>query len=172
MSTPLEIESEEENRYHVAASSAMTPAETYVLKHDDTFAVLDRFGDVSPEGRSEQGLYHGGTKFVSTLRLRVRGQRPLLLSSGMLENNLLQKVDLTNPDLFDEDHNLVVPYGTLHIACPPRGTVRTPAVRPFTNSSTRSRFVWHHTSTGCPSRPAQFQCGNRCSTGSLVLWAW
>jgi glycogen debranching enzyme len=116
MSTPLELENEEDNPFHVAASSAMTPADTYVLKYDDTFAVLDRYGDISPEGRSEQGLYHGGTKFVSTLRLRVRGQRPLLLSSGMLENNLLQKADMTNPDLYDEEHNLLVPYGTLHIA--------------------------------------------------------
>lgn len=116
MNNPVESEADEENRYHVAASSAMTPAETYVLKHDDTFAVLDRLGDISPDGRSEQGLYHGGTKFVSTLRLRVRGQRPLLLSSGMLENNLLQRIDLTNPDLYDEERNLVVPYGTIHIA--------------------------------------------------------
>lgn len=115
MSTPLEAENDD-NRYHVAASSAMTPAETFVLKVDDTFAVLDRMGDVCPEGRSEQGLYHGGTKFVSMLRLRIRGQRPLLLSSSMLENNMLQKVDLTNPDLFDEQHNLVIPYGTLHVS--------------------------------------------------------
>ncbi|HET9934161.1 MAG TPA: amylo-alpha-1,6-glucosidase [Polyangiaceae bacterium] len=116
MSTPLEAENDQDNRYHVAASSAMTPAETFVLKVDDTFCVLDRMGDVCPEGRSEQGLYHGGTKFVSLLRLRLRGQRPLLLSSGMLENNLLQRVDLTNPDLFDEEHKIVIPYGALHVS--------------------------------------------------------
>jgi glycogen debranching enzyme len=107
---------EDVNRYYVAASSAMTPSETYVLKQDDTFAVLDRFGDISPEGRSEQGLYHGGTKFVSMLRLRVNGQRPLLLSSGMLENNLILQVDLTNPDLPGAGQNPSVPYGTVHIA--------------------------------------------------------
>ena len=44
--------------------------------------------------------------------------------------------------------------------------------RPFRNSSTRSRLEWHHTSIGSPTRPVQFQCGNRCNTGLSLHQAW
>ncbi len=107
--------SEDTGRFQVVAASGMTPLETFVLKHDDTFAVLDRLGDISPEGRSEQGLYHGGTKFLSRLRLRLHGQRPLLLSSAMLQSDLQQKVDLTNADIQDPSRTIVIPYGSLHL---------------------------------------------------------
>jgi len=115
MNDSEDLAADETGRFQVVASSAMTPLETFVLKRDDTFAVLDRMGDFSPEGRSEQGLYHGGTKFLSRLRLRLHGQRPLLLSSSMPPSNLQQKVDLTNADIEDADHAVMVPYGTLHL---------------------------------------------------------
>lgn len=107
---PLE---DDENRYHVAASPSESP-EVHVLKHDDTFAVLDRFGDISRSG-DKQGVYHQGTRFVSLLRLRLQGQRPLLLSSNVLADNVQLRVELTNPDLYDQDR-IAVPHGTLHLA--------------------------------------------------------
>jgi glycogen debranching enzyme len=107
---------DDSNRFYVAASSDTEPAERFVLKHDDTFAIVDRIGDISPMGRSEQGLYHDGTKFVSMLRLRVQGKRPLLLSSSMTRSNVLLQVELANPDLYEAREMISVPYGTVHIA--------------------------------------------------------
>jgi glycogen debranching enzyme len=105
---------EDEDRYHVSASSSL--GQTHVLKHGDTFMVLDRFGDIHPSERGEQGLYHDGTKFLSRLTLKVQHHRPLLLSSSMQQNNLVLNVDLTNPDLYDGEGRLSVPHGTVHIS--------------------------------------------------------
>jgi len=107
---------DDEDRYHVAASGGADGGEVHVLKHDDTFAVLGRSGDISGASGGKEGLYAGGTRFVSLLRLRVQGQRPLILSSSVLSDNILCCVDLTNPDLHDEDQRLVVPHGTIHLA--------------------------------------------------------
>jgi len=107
---------DDEDRYHVGASSAADAGEVHVLKHDDTFAVLGRAGDISGASGGKEGLYAGGTRFLSLLRLRVQGQRPLVLSSGVLADNILFCVDLTNPDLHDEEQRLVVPHGTIHLA--------------------------------------------------------
>lgn len=107
---------EGEDRYHVAASSSLATSGTHVLKDNDTFAVIDRFGDIIPTGHGEQGVYHQGTKFVSRLGLRIENQRPLLLSSSMQENNLLLQIDLTNPDFQDESGRISIPSGTVHLA--------------------------------------------------------
>jgi glycogen debranching enzyme len=102
--------------YHVVVSRSITASGVRVLKHDDTFAVFNRFGDVHAIQLGEQGLYHRGTRFLSRLRLSVGGSPLLLLSSTVLQNNLLFAIDLTNPDLRSEDgQTLVAPYGTLHV---------------------------------------------------------
>lgn len=108
----------EEDRYHVAASSSLTAGGTRVLKEGDTFALLNRFGDIHRAGGNEQGLFHRGTRFLSRLELRIAGRRPLFLSSGMLDDDIVLAVDLSNPDLpaVDDDNGAVAPYGTVHIA--------------------------------------------------------
>ena len=116
----MDITNLEEDRYHVAATGSLTAGGARVLKAGDTFALLNRFGDVSPGGHGEQGLYHRGTRFLSRFELRIAGSRPLFLSSSMLADNIVLAVELSNPDLaFVGDgglENLVVPYGTVHIA--------------------------------------------------------
>src|SRR5688572_32168432 len=89
----------EEDRYHVAASASLTAGGTRVLKEGDTFALVNRFGDIHRAGGAEQGLFHRGTRFLSRLELRIAGRRPLFLSSGMLDDNIVLAVDLSNPDL-------------------------------------------------------------------------
>jgi glycogen debranching enzyme len=102
---------EEADRYHIAATTSLAGETQRVLMHDETFAVLDRHGDVRASVRSEQGVYHGGTRFLSTEVLYL-GRRPFLfLSSTVLENNLLFTADLTNPEVHGE---LSIPHGTLH----------------------------------------------------------
>jgi glycogen debranching enzyme len=105
---------EDDDRYHILATSSLTDHVTRVLKHADTFAVFDAHGDVYPRGAREQGLYHSGTRFLSKLRLRLGGHDLLLLSSTVGQNNLLLAVHLTNPDVYD-GNQLIIPYGTLHV---------------------------------------------------------
>src|ERR1700748_2922580 len=50
-----------EDRWYVLATSSRADDRTRVLKHGDTFALYDRFGDIEHIGTREQGLYHDGT---------------------------------------------------------------------------------------------------------------
>src|SRR5262245_65181568 len=90
---------EVQNQAYILATSSRIDEHSRVLKHGDTFAVFDRFGNIQRIGLGEQGLYHEGTRFLSRLVLRVLGRRPLLLSSTVKEDNALLAVDLTNPDI-------------------------------------------------------------------------
>lgn len=87
------------DKFYILATSSLADERTLVLKHGDTFAVFDRYGDIQPTGLAEQGLYCEGTRFLSRLEMRLEGQRPLLLSSTVREDNALLTVDLTNPDI-------------------------------------------------------------------------
>src|SRR5581483_2619084 len=103
------------DQFYIQATSSRTDDRTRVLKHGETFAVFDRFGDVQPVGLGEQGIYHQGTRFLSGLELRLGGRRPLLLSSTVKKENDLLTVDLANPDLKDEHGGIEMPRGTLHL---------------------------------------------------------
>ncbi len=87
------------DQFYILATASRTSDRTAVLQHDDTFAVFDLFGDIGTFGPTEQGLYHEGTRYLSRFRLRLNGQRPLLLSARVKEDNELFGADLTNPDL-------------------------------------------------------------------------
>lgn len=67
-----------------------------VIKHDRTFFLSDRMGEV-PEGNSAAlGLYHRDTRFLSRLELGLNDLRPLLLHSST-ESNHSQTVELAFP---------------------------------------------------------------------------
>ena len=94
----------------LAASSRRT------LKHGDSFAMFDEFGDVFEVEHSPAGLFHHDTRFLSRLRLTLEGHRPLVLSSTVQPDNVMLDVDLTNADLFDTEGRLVLAKDTFHIA--------------------------------------------------------
>jgi glycogen debranching enzyme len=102
------------NRFYILSTSGRVDDRTRVLKSGDTFAVFDRFGDIEALGPPELGLYHQDTRFLSRLALRLEGQRPLLLSSTVKEDNALLAADLTNTDLHHAGE-VAVPRGTIHI---------------------------------------------------------
>ncbi len=102
------------DQFYILATSSLADDRTRVLKHGDTFAVFDRYGDIQPVGVGEQGIYHEGTRFLSRLEFRLGKDRPLLLSSTVKEDNALLAVDLTNPDLY-LGSQVLIPRGTLHI---------------------------------------------------------
>src|SRR5438477_12250905 len=95
--------SEGESQFRIEATGAFREPRTRVLKHGDTFAVLNQFGDILGESGSPDGLYHRDTRHLSQLELRVNGNRPLLLSADPGEDNALLTVDLANPDMVDAD---------------------------------------------------------------------
>ena len=48
------------------------------------------------------------------LEFLIDGQRPLLLSSAVENDNVVLTVDLSNPDIY-EDGKIVLPRETLHV---------------------------------------------------------
>src|SRR5690606_34831098 len=102
------------DQYYILATSSRADERTRVVKHGETFAVFDHFGDIVPFGLGEQGIYHAGTRHLSRLDLRLNGARPLLLSSSVREDNDLFVVDLTNPDI-PLDSGGVFPRNILHV---------------------------------------------------------
>jgi glycogen debranching enzyme len=105
------------DRFYILSTSARIDDRTRVLKHNDTFAVFDRFGDVEGSGAGElgiYGLYDRDTRYLSRFRLRIAGGRPLLLSSVVKDDNAFLSVDLMNPDLALEN-GAIVQRGTVHI---------------------------------------------------------
>ena len=101
--------------YHILAASNLADERTRVLKHGDTIAVFDHYGDFKPGGLGEEGLYHEGTRYLSRLLLELEGARPVFLSSTIRDENDQLAVSLTNPDLL-RDGAVRVPLGTLHLA--------------------------------------------------------
>src|ERR1041385_1025539 len=115
MRTRLEELIRYQDEFYILASSSRIDDRTRVLKHADTFAVLDRFGDVAPVGFGELGLYHDGTRFLSLLALTIDRHRPLLLSSTVSQDSTRLTVDFTNPDL-NIDTPETIPRGSLYLS--------------------------------------------------------
>jgi glycogen debranching enzyme len=101
--------------HHILATSSPADEQTRLLKHGDTFAVFDHYGDIKPGGLGEEGLYHEGTRYLSCWLLDLEGGRPFFLSSTVRDENDQLTVALTNPDLL-QDGRIRVPLGTLPIA--------------------------------------------------------
>jgi len=102
-----------EDRWYVLATSSHSGDPTRVLKHGESFALLDRFGDMPRVGSGEHGFFHAGTRFLSRYELRIDGQRPILLNSNVRRDNSALVVDATNPEQAegtDARHK-----GTLHV---------------------------------------------------------
>jgi glycogen debranching enzyme len=99
--------------FYIRASSSLADDRTRVLLNGDTFAVFDRGGDIRPIGFGQQGIFHKETRHLSRLDMHFCGERPLLLSSTVREDNVLFAVDLTNPDLVMPT-GAALPRGTLH----------------------------------------------------------
>ncbi len=107
-------ESNHPPEFYIPATTSLAELEPRTLKHGDSFAVFDHYGDVLRSERSPQGLFHRDTRYLSRLELRMGGKRPLLLSSMVDDENVLMSVDLTNPDLY-EGRQLVLPRDNIHL---------------------------------------------------------
>jgi len=101
--------------HHILAAASVADERTRVLKHGDTFAVFDHYGDIKPGGLGEEGLYHEGTRYLSCLLLELEGGRPFFLGSTVRDENDQLAVALTNPDLL-RDGQVRFPLGTFHLS--------------------------------------------------------
>ena len=68
-----------------------------VLKHRDLMLLTDAFGDIHPDSRG-LGLYWGDTRVLSRYELRLNGERPVVLRTGV-GGGYHGTLQLTNPDL-------------------------------------------------------------------------
>ncbi|HEX2267273.1 MAG TPA: glycogen debranching N-terminal domain-containing protein, partial [Actinomycetota bacterium] len=67
-----------------------------VIKHNRTFFLSNRFGDVPEDNQAALGLYFRDTRFLSRLELTLDDLQPLLLHSST-ERNYWQIVELAYP---------------------------------------------------------------------------
>jgi glycogen debranching enzyme len=117
------VEGVPEDPFYIPAT-ALTSRPRRILKHGDSFVVLDSHGDIGATAGGTDGLFHCDTRFLSNLELRVQGMAPLLLGSSIRDDNSVFSVDLTNPDIYENDR-IVLEKDTLHIV--------------------RTTFLWHAT---------------------------
>jgi len=103
-----------DNKYYILATSSRIDEGNRTLKHEESFAIFNAYGEIEPIGLGEQGLYHLGTRYLSRYEMHICATRPLLLSSTIKEDNSLFTVDLTNADILSGD-TLLVPKGSVHI---------------------------------------------------------
>ncbi len=103
----------QEKDFHILTTNLLNTARTRVLKHTDLFAVFDEVGDIMSWGSGAHGMYLEDMRHLSKLELRMWGQKPILLSSTVKEDNALMAVDLTNPELSEPSER--VPADTIHI---------------------------------------------------------
>ena len=148
----------------VITSSLLTDDHIEVLKQGDTFGVFDGNGDIHSLRTGSQGLYHGGTRFLSRFELAIDGERPVLLSSSVKEDNVLLSVDLTNPSL-TRDGQVEIAGGALHLSrtrflwqgrCFERLRVITIASFPFRSGSPSQ---WRPTLPICSKSVGQSEAG-------------
>ncbi|HEY0845083.1 MAG TPA: amylo-alpha-1,6-glucosidase [Noviherbaspirillum sp.] len=101
-------------QWYILATASPADERRRVLKHDDIFAMFDRFGDIQSIGLGEEGIYHGDTCFLSHQELLIEGIRPMFLNSTVKDDNGLFIIELMNPDLYP-DGGRHIPKGELHV---------------------------------------------------------
>ena len=86
---------EEQQPFYIAAHDSLVDEPPRTLKHGDTFALFDHYGDLASRRGNTLGLYHQDTRYLSRLKLTVEHLSPLLLCSTVRTNNAVLDVDLT-----------------------------------------------------------------------------
>jgi glycogen debranching enzyme len=101
--------------FHIQASPHAAALQKLVLKHGESFLVCDRRGDFPAHFEGELGFYHGGTRYLRWLELRLNGETPLLLGAEIAPDNDQILIALTNTDLHATGGELTAPRNTLHL---------------------------------------------------------
>ncbi|SFK39318.1 amylo-alpha-1,6-glucosidase [Methylocapsa palsarum] len=86
-------------QHYIETDTALVQRSLRSLKYGDMFAVFDDYGDIGGGKSGPEGLYFNDTRFLSKYELQLEGQRPLLLSSVVQDDNAALSVDLANADV-------------------------------------------------------------------------
>lgn len=108
--------------FSVATTSLLSGRRLLTLKQGDLFGVFDQTGDILCGKHIADGLYYKDTRYLSGLTFSLNNHRPVLLSSGVRENNIILSVNMTNEDTLLTD-GTTLGNNLLHVL--------------------RSRFLWH-----------------------------
>ena len=106
--------SDDTSSFYIQATESIQERWPRTLKQGDTFALFDMLGDVVEPGMTPGGIFHNDTRYLSGVQLLIDGQRPLLLSSAVENDNVVLIVDLSNPDIY-QGGKVVLPRETLHV---------------------------------------------------------
>ena len=105
---------DETSSFYIQATESIQERWPRILKSGDTFGLFDALGDVIEPRISPGGLFHNDTRHLSGLEFLINGQRPVLLSSAVENDNVVLTVDLSNPDIY-ESGKIVLPRESLHV---------------------------------------------------------
>jgi glycogen debranching enzyme len=93
--------------HYIEAQTSLVEQSFKTLKHGDSFAVLDGYGDLGSVPHNPEGIFFRDTRHLSRFELRIFGKRPLLLGSVIQDDNAALTVDLTNPDIHLDDETVI-----------------------------------------------------------------
>src|ERR1700754_1662872 len=110
--------------FYIQATESIQQRWPRTLKQGNSFALFDALGDIIDPALTPGGLFHNDTRYLSGVQLLIDGQRPLLLSSAVGNDNVVLTVDLSNPDIY-QGNTIVLPREILHVR--------------------RSKFLWEGT---------------------------
>jgi len=131
--------------FYIQATESLQERWSRTLKQGDAFALFDTLGDVIDPGATPGGIFYNDTRHLSGVQLLIDGQRPLLLSSAVENDNVVLTVDLANPDIY-QNGKVVLPRETLHVR--------------------RSKFLWNGT---CHERIAVHNFGTEPQNCFLTI---
>ncbi|GBQ91098.1 amylo-alpha-1,6-glucosidase [Acetobacter nitrogenifigens DSM 23921 = NBRC 105050] len=109
------------DEFSLSGTALLSGRKLHTLKQGDMFGVFDQTGDILWGKDIADGLYYHDTRYLSGLTFRLGGQRPVLLSSVVRENNVMLSVNMTNESLPLSDGERLA-HDLLHVR--------------------RSRFLW------------------------------
>jgi glycogen debranching enzyme len=95
-------------------TEAIVESNVLVLNYSDTFQVFNELGDILPNALKSQGLFHKDTRFLSSFALKINDYRPVLLNSGIREDNEIFIANLTNDSII-RNNELKIPEGSIHL---------------------------------------------------------
>jgi glycogen debranching enzyme len=92
-------------------SEPRTAIGLFALKNNEEFLVADALGDINGRG---DGLFRHDTRVLSRFHFKVGAEPPSLLSSGVSEDNVFFRANVTNHPL-PELGGHVTPQGVIHL---------------------------------------------------------
>ena len=105
---------EEVSSFYIQATESIQQRWPRTLKQGETFGLFDALGDCVAPDLTPGGIFYNDTRYLSGVQLLIDGQRPLFLSSVVDNDNVVLTVDLSNPDIY-QNNTIVLAREILHI---------------------------------------------------------